>query len=179
LVSAHLITSLTWSTNVALRSDHLPISVSFIGDELPPRLVRTYTNFNLADWKQFITITESLISVLSDPGSCAEGERAFREALLSASRKCIPSSHRKNFVPSLPRDAVPMMERRDELPRQDPADPLIEQLNHDISAVVSKSSRLKWIEQVESHCLKSNSSRYWSLLRNLSGTKSYIPLTNP
>jgi hypothetical protein len=174
LVSAHLLTSLTWHTKIKLRSDHLPITVSFVGDEPPPRMVRTYTNFNLANWGQFIAIIESLISVLPDPRSCAEGERAFCEALLSASKRCILSGHRKNFVLGLPHDAYPLLQRRVGLRPQDPTDPIIAQPNHYISAVVIDSSRKKWIEQVESHSLKSNSSRYWSLLCNFSGKHSHI-----
>lgn len=54
LISAHLLTAVNWSTNVALNSDHLPVSIVY-ADDLPPECdSRTFTNFRLVNWDLFI-----------------------------------------------------------------------------------------------------------------------------
>jgi hypothetical protein len=95
LISAHLAAASTWCTHIQLNSDHLPITVDF-GDDAPsPRCARTFTNFHLADWSEFLAETESRFIDLPDRVGCAKGERIFREVILSASGHCIPSGIRK------------------------------------------------------------------------------------
>jgi hypothetical protein len=51
LISAHLALSVCWLTDVALNSDHLPISITYVDDDQPlPRTAKTYVNFKRAKW---------------------------------------------------------------------------------------------------------------------------------
>jgi hypothetical protein len=113
LISAHLALSAVWGTHVKCNSDHLPISIDVGRDSPPVRSAKTYTNFRLADWPRFIRETEGSFSSLLDPVSCATGEQVFRKILLKASGRCIPSGHRNNYTPGLPREAVPLVNRRE------------------------------------------------------------------
>ena len=179
LISAHLAATSIWSTHIGLNSDHLPITIDLGGDSPPARASRTYTNFRLAKWKDFIAETELRFATLPPPESCATDEQTFREILLTAAGHSIPAGHRKEYTPGLPRAAVPLVGRRDELRRLDPHDPEISDLNDEITSVICESSRKSWVEKVESCSLNSNSTRYWSLLRNLSGKRARQPPNQP
>jgi hypothetical protein len=168
LILAHLALSALWSTNINLNSDHLPITVDLGGDSAPARSAKTFTNFRLADWGGFLEETEFNFAVLPEPASCTAGERVFHEIVNAASGHWIPSGHRKSYTPGLPRVAVPLMNRRDELRHADPQDPEVANLNDEINDVICESFRQAWTEKVESCGPNSNSSKYWSLIRNLS-----------
>jgi hypothetical protein len=149
LISALLAAASTWCTHIQLNSDHLPITVDFGDDASPPRCARTFTNFCLAEWPEFLAETESRFINLPDPVSFAKGERIFRDVVLSASGHCIPSGTRKDYTPGLPREAVPLTKRWDDLRRADPIDPEIGTLNKEISEIICRSSRKAWTEKVE------------------------------
>ena len=171
LISAHLALPALWTTHVKLNSDHLPITID-LGDDSPPaRSARTYTNFRLADWGKYLLETEANFASLPDPVSCDAGEKVFRGVLLEASGHCIPSGHRKNYSPGLPREAVPLVSRRDVLRQTDPTDPEIDNLNDEISMVVCDANRKAWNDKVKSCGPNLNPSKFWGLLRNLSGKR--------
>ena len=70
IISAHLALSALWTTHTQLRSDHLPIVISF-PDCQPSnsRTSRSFSNLRLADWDGFRKETEALFSTLSPPTS--------------------------------------------------------------------------------------------------------------
>jgi hypothetical protein len=115
IAPAHLLPSLTWSVQTSLNSDHLPIIVSYLTDDPPPRLRRSFTNFKLANWPGFIAESEDLISSLPPPTSCAKDVQKFTKILLSASKHNIPSGYRKDYIPGLPNAAKDLIRERDEL----------------------------------------------------------------
>jgi hypothetical protein len=58
--SAHIALTFTWSTHVKLNSDHLPITITFLSDDIPsPWKTKSYTNFSKADWPAFICEKEA------------------------------------------------------------------------------------------------------------------------
>ena len=179
LISAHLALSASCTTNVLLNSDHLPITINFDDDPPPIRVTRTFTNFRLARWADFVAESELLFSHLPPPASCAAGEANFRKVMLTASKHNIPSGFRKSFTPGLPHEAVDLTKRRDELRCLDPLDPEIPILNNNISETIRKSSKKACIDKVESCSLQSNPIKYWSLLRNLSGKRAHQPPNQP
>jgi hypothetical protein len=164
LAPAHLLPSLTWCAHTSLNSDHLPITISFLTDDLPPRARRSFTNFKLADWASFIWVSEDAVSKLEDPTNCARDEQMLRSILLDASRHHIPSGYRKDFVAGLPNSAKHLITECDKLRARDPADPEIQGLNARITEAVRKTSRQSWIEKVESSTLKNNPGKCWSLI---------------
>jgi hypothetical protein len=179
LISAHLSLSALWSTQVKLNSDHLPITIDFDGDTPLKRTARTYTNFRLADWGAFLRETEAGFADQPDPVSCASGERIFRDIVCSASGHWIPAGHRKSYTPGLPRAAVPLVNRRDVIRTVDPLDPEVATLNTEINDVICESSRKAWTDKVESCGPKSSSSKYWALIKNLSGKRARQPPNQP
>jgi hypothetical protein len=138
----------------------------------PPRSTRCYTNFRLADWAAFVEETEAVIPELPEPVLCATGEKFFRNVLLAASSHCIPSGFRKEYTPGLPCEAILLTERLDRLRLADPHDPEIVALNDQISSIVCESSWKTWHEKVEKCDLKSDPTRCWALIRNLSGKRA-------
>jgi hypothetical protein len=146
---------------------------------LPPRTARNFTNFCLAKWNRFVAESEALFAELPLPPSCAKGERDFWNVLQTASKHCIPSGHIKSYMPGLYRDAVPLVKRCDELRCLNPLDPDIPHLNAEIADLSNEAAKKKWKESVESCGPKTNSTRFWSLLRNLSGKGASQPLNQP
>jgi hypothetical protein len=150
LISVHLALSLSWSTNVSLDSDHLPISISFNDDVPPPRTASTYTNFKRAKWGLWTSETESLFRNATQPASCSQGVKSFQNVLLKASKHHIPSGFRKDFRSGVPRAAVSLTEERDRRRSIDPHDPELPRLNLEISEMVRCENRKVWQESVQS-----------------------------
>jgi hypothetical protein len=179
IASAHLLSSLNWSVLTTLNSDHLPIIVSFLTDDPPPRLRRSFTNFKLADWPGFLWESEELISGLDPLTSCARDAQKFSNVLLSASKHNIPSGFRKDFIPGLPNAAKDLIRERDDLHSNDPSDPALPDLNARIEDSIKASSRKAWREEMEASSHNANSEKFWSLLKRLSGKSSRPPPNQP
>ena len=78
-VDTPLALSFDFGVSTTLNSDHLPVSLSFPDDNVPPpRGGRTFTNFRKADWEGFKRDSEALFAVLPHPTSCAAGEKEWR-----------------------------------------------------------------------------------------------------
>ena len=71
LILAHLALAVSWTTDVKLSSDHLPITISFVDDHPNPHLTRTFVNFNRADKAEL----EDLVSHLPQPTLCNAGKK--------------------------------------------------------------------------------------------------------
>jgi hypothetical protein len=169
LISAHLVPSVSWSTNTRLNLDHLPISISFLGDILPSKAQRTFTNFGRADWEALTTMTELSFHRTSPPVTCAGGEKVFRDIINEAARRCIPAGYRQDFIPGLPKEAVPLVSEHDARRDQDPNDPEIINLNERISSAVIDNKQKLWANKIKDCNHKDDPRKYWSLLRTLSG----------
>jgi hypothetical protein len=144
----HLLSSLTWSVQTKLNSEHLPITVSYLTDSPSLRQYRSFTNFKLADWPGFLRESEDLISRLDPPNSCAKDAMKFSEILLTASKHNIPSSFRKDYNPGLPNPAKYLIRKCDELHSIDPANPALLDLNARMEDAIKVSSRQAWRNEV-------------------------------
>ena len=160
-----------WSTCIDLGSDHLPISVTFVDKtESSARRTRlSYANYNKADWSLFKSELEKRVRRLGRPGNCKSGEIKFRKAVLSASKKAIPSDFRKDFEPGLPSEAVDLRKQVNVLRATNPRDSEISGLNRQINEIIDKNARDTWRQEVEEADPKTSSSKFFSLLRKLSG----------
>ena len=105
------------------------------------------------------------------PSSCSTGEPLFRRTLLSAAKHHVPQGNIPNHIPNLPDSTKRLIRRRDELRSTDPTHPHIRVLDQHITKDISDSNRQKWIHTVETCSHKQNPSRFWSLLRTLSGKR--------
>jgi hypothetical protein len=76
LISAHVALSVNWATELTLNSDQLPIGITIIDDQPPPRSSKTYVNFKCAKWGIFTSKVEERIARLPQPSSCSQGGEA-------------------------------------------------------------------------------------------------------
>ena len=86
---------------------------------------------------------------------------------------------RRNFVPGLPRQAVDLIDERDRARSIDPSDPVIEQLDARITSCIFEDRQKQWRDKVESSSFKNNPSKFWRLLKSLSGKRSSPPPNQP
>jgi hypothetical protein len=178
-ISAHLALSVTWSTDITLNSDHLPICITFIDDQPPPRTTRTFVNFKRVKWGLFTSETERLFADLQRPTSCSTGEQLFRRVLSRAFKHHIPAGYRKDFQPGLSREAIDLTKFRDRLRELDPLDPEIPNLNQLITDTISNEHEKLWREKVESSNPRDNPDKHWRLIRILSGKRPHQPPNQP
>ena len=75
-------------------------------------------------------------------------------------------------MPGIDASSASLIAERDEKRAQDPADPEIEGLNVRISASLAASSRKKWLETVSDADRRTKPTRFWRLLKNLSGKRT-------
>ena len=179
IASASLVSSVDLSVHTKLNSDHLPILVNFLDNFLPRRDRETYVNFCKADWPRFTAELDDLVSQLPPPAGCSSGERLLRDAIKTASKHSIPAGFRRDFKPEFPREAVDVAAERDRSRSSTPNDPRIEQLNLEISNLVSANKQRVWREKVCSANPRQNSAAYFSLMRRLQGKQSSVPRNQP
>ena len=179
LISSHLALSVEWETHVALNSDHLPISITFIDDLPPLRTSKTFINFKRAKWGHFTSETERVFADLPRPASCSAGEKVFRRVLLKASRRHIPAGFRKDFMPGMSRESIELTKERDRLRVANPLDPEIPRLNQLIKDTVNDDRKRLWREKVESSRPSTNPDKHWRLLRLISGKRQHQATNQP
>jgi hypothetical protein len=163
LILAHLALLVVWETCVVLNSDHLPISISFLDDQPPPRMARFYTNFKHAKWGLYTSETEVLFDNTPLPTSCSAGEKKFHEILLVAARHHIPAEYRNDFIPGLSRESVDITKERDRRRELDRHDPVIAELNTQLSVLIISEAKLSWQEEAASSNPRANPKKFWRI----------------
>ena len=179
LTPAHLFPSFSWSTSTTLNSDHLPILLSILDSSPPTCPARLFINFKLARWREFKEESECHFDRVPAPTSCDQGEKVFRQILLTAAKHNFPAGFWKTFTNGLPREAVPLARRRDAARLLDPTDPEVGRLNEEIAATVNAAAQATWSKTVESASSSSCATPFWHLLRRLSGKRIHTPPNNP
>jgi hypothetical protein len=164
LISSHLVLAVDWCTYTTLNSDYLPICISFIDDQPPPKTSKTYINFKHAKWGRFTSETERVFSHLLRPTACSTGEKVFWRVLLKASKCHIPAGNREDFMLGILRESIDLTKTRDRLQVNNPLDPEIPLLNQQIKDTVTNDQRRLWREKVESSKPRDNPDKHWRLL---------------
>ena len=168
-ISAHLAAEASWLPTCALNSDHLPILIE-LG---PPTSVNVpgpmYSNYKKADWEGFRCETEAAFENTQAPVSCSLGEHTFRSILQRAAGHHIPRGRRNVHIPGLSDEAKDLIRERDTLRSGRHDDPALPDLERRVADAISSSARNTWINTVESTSHRHNPSRFWSLLKSLSG----------
>ena len=164
--------SFDWIASTALNSDHLPVSLIITDEVSPPRGGRTYTNFRKAKWDEFKRETETHFAHLPLPSSCSTGEKEWRRVMQKCSARHIPAGFHRIFVQGLDPTSASLIGERDSRRALDPNDPEIASLNLRISASLASSSRKKWMETLQEADRRTNPSRFWRLLKGLSGKRA-------
>ena len=143
------------------------------------RILRSYTNFRAADVARFRDLSEADFTSVPLPTSCSSGEKIFRRIVVRASKRSVPAGRCTKFTPGLPREAADLAKQRDDLRAANPSDPSIAVINTEIKSLTSKSKRQRWREHVESCNCSSGPGQFWSLLRNMSGKRVFVPPNQP
>lgn len=100
LATSSLLPSIHWTAEVALTSDHLPITITISRTlEKINAEKKTYINFNKANWQGFLDFTETYFEKTTFPQTIAEAEKKFRNILNKAKARYIPAGciHTKNY----------------------------------------------------------------------------------
>ena len=173
LISSHLVLDAGWYTEVSLGSDHLPILISvtdmaysYKGEQ------RCFTNYRRADWTGFQREVENLLQNSPPPSSADSGEVILREIVLTASKHHIPSGVRRDFIPKLNDEAKQLIRNRDNIRKDNPNHPDINQISLQLKTAIAVSAKQAWITEVESCNHRTHSRHFWSLLKRLSGKQS-------
>jgi hypothetical protein len=181
IINSHLIFNTTWTTHTTLSSDHIPITITLTADDipLPPHAKRTYINFNRAHWEGYTADSETLFSTLPPPISCAVGEKAFREALLTAAKHNIPAGRIPNFRPNLTPDTRTLIAQRDTLRAANPQDPTLPDIERDIAHHITEANKQAWHGKLARATPHDSPKSYWDLLGTLAGKRTRTPPNQP
>jgi hypothetical protein len=181
MASAHIALACTWVTHIRLNNDHLPITITLPTDDASPtpRKVKSYTNFNKADWPAFIRETDTKFRELPPPTSVEAGEKDFRDILLKASSHCIPSGYRHLCIPGISCEAASLINQCDAIRAIDPLDLSFVDLNYDINKIIAENRRQIWREKGEETGQRAEPSKFWLLLWGLSGKRQFVPPNQP
>ncbi|XP_018025718.1 uncharacterized protein LOC108681219, partial [Hyalella azteca] len=166
IISDHLLLDTSWTPQVALNSDHLPILIHLPSsvDSSTPRAARFYVNFKKADWPAYTAATEAALQMVNNA---------------EHSRQHIPAGFRKDFSPSVNPGTRLLIEQRDDTRARDPSDPRLPNLNLEISISIQAHARDKWRTHLASCCRRTNQSKHWNLLRSLAGKRNRPPPNQP
>jgi hypothetical protein len=113
----------------------------------------------------------------ADAYSVGAGEKIFRKVLLTVAKHAIPVGFRKDCKPGLSREANILINEHDTLRAADLTDPSIEILK--ITKIISENKKSIWRDKVAASGSQLDSSKCWSLLRGLSGKRTYVPPNEP
>ena len=154
-----------------LNSDHLPVALTLDNDTPTARISRSFTNYRKASWSEFKHETERHLANLPLHTSCSVVEKEWRRVLQKASAHHVPSGYYRNYTPGLNAESARLVRERDEKRFQDPDDPSLPELNHQVAASIAAASRKRWMETVVDADRKQNPRRNWNLLKSLSGKR--------
>ena len=151
-----------------LNSDHIPTTILFDDDIPPCQLAKSFVNFHKANWQGFKRDTEAQFASTPLPSSCAQGEKIWRRILQKVSARNVPSGNFKEYHPSRDPVSARLVAEHDDVRKNNPNNPSIPGLNHQIAASIAAASRQRWMETVKEANQKLNPRRYWNLLKSLS-----------
>ena len=166
IASTNLLPTTNWKVENILNSDHLPITISLTAtlkkfNSKP----QTYINFSKADWPKFQSFTEKEFSKAKKVENVHEAEKFFRTTLQKASKKFIPAGRIPTTYNALPTEAAKLIDQRDEVKKNDPADARLPDLNNNINKLINEHKKTKWQE----HLAKCDpgSKKLWTTIKSL------------
>ncbi len=166
IVSANLIPYANWRIANKLSSDHSPIIISLKADlQKLNSKNQTFINFSKANWPNFEKYVEDKIKKSRKIKSVHKAEIFFRHTLQKAAKKFIPAGRIPKVFNALPTEAANLMNERDNIKKDNPADPRIPDLNHNITKKIKEHRRKKWIEHIAS--CQAGSQKLWKTIKSL------------
>ena len=168
--SSNLIPCTTWKVEHKMKSDHLPIVISLSADIQKTRAKKqTYVNFDKADWEGFKNHTEEVFAnarhIGDEDKDIHNAEKYFRKTIQKAAGKYIPAGRIPKVFNALPREAVSLIEERDEIRKHNPNDNRIPELNNNINKIANEHRKKKWTDHL-SKC-QQGSRKLWKTIKGL------------
>jgi hypothetical protein len=166
IVSSNLIPSTTWTVENKLSSDHLPITISLSANlKKFNSKHQTFINFSKANWPGFTEFTENIFSKARYVNDVQKAEKFFRNSLLKAVGRHIPQGRIPKTYNALPTDAARLIEERDEVRKNNPADIRLHDLNNEIDSKIKEHRCKKWNEHLDK--CQQGSTDLWKTIKNL------------
>ena len=171
LVSNSLLATSEWKAETKLSSDHLPITINLKATIKKIKSQdKQYINFEKANWESFYKFTEEKFADAYHTNNVHKDERFFRNIIQKAAKQFIPSGRIMKVVNEIPTAATNLMDERDQLRHNNPANPRIQELNREINIKINEHKQNKWKEHLDK--CKANSKKLWSTVKNLTNKPS-------
>lgn len=98
---------------------------------------------------------------------------------MTASKHALLSGFRRDCRPGISREAADLIRERDNIRTINPQDPVIEELNRNISKVIAENKRGIWLDKIKNAGHHTDLTKFWSFLRRLSGKCTHVPPNQP
>jgi hypothetical protein len=95
------------------------------------------------------------------------------------SKHAVPAGFCRDFVPGLLREAADLIGEQDSLRSTDSLNPGIEVMNQEIANLIAQNKRNIWRDKVKFSGDHAEPSKFWNLLRGLSGKKVHVLSNQP
>ena len=148
-MSNTLYNRISWTTQHALSSDHLPIITTnnIRHDYRLQQNRQTVTNYKKADWTQFTEDTESAFAQTT----IHTANRIFTNIILIADKQNIPKGKMHSNCRLLAEHIVCKITQRNNIRRANICDPALILLNEEITSDILKHKQNIWKEQLDAH----------------------------
>ena len=168
LASNSLLASSSWKTEIKMSSDHLPILINISADIKKKKSQdKVYMNFGKADWSSFTEEIEIRLSNAYHSSNVHDDERFLRRTIQRAANKYIPSGRIMRTVHEIPKEALRMINERDQMRSNNPSDPRLQDLNNNINKLIADHKLNKWRDHID-NC-QPNSKNLWNTIKDIQG----------
>lgn len=171
MVHHTLITSADWKADLALSSDHLPITISMdIEIDIIESEGRTFMNFLKAYWESFKQYTERRLERIQSNFSLTcvhKCEKMFSEVITKAMKLFIPAGRIKMIKPNFPNEAVKLAAESDDIRQINPGDPRVNILNNKFSKLVYEHKKQKWLNHLNTATFTQGPKNLWKTIKGL------------
>ena len=166
IASSDLIPTTNWTTETKMSSDHLPILITITANLIKTNTKhRNYINFNKADWPKFKDFTENIFSKAKKVTDIFKAEKFFRNTVQKAASKFIPAGRIPKTFNALPTEAARLIDERDNIRANNPADVRITDMNNNINKLINDHRKEKWNEHL--HNCPAGSKKLWTTIKSL------------
>ena len=157
-VSNTLYNQISWTTQHALSSDHLPTitTTNIRHDYRLQQNRRTFTNYKKSDWTRFTEDTESAFAQTTIPTDIHTVNKIFTNIILMADKQNIPKGKMHSNCRLLPEDIVCKITQRNNVRRANTCDPALKLLNEEITSDIQKHKQNIWKEHLDRRSLGSH-----------------------
>ena len=174
IASPNCLPACNWTADVSMSSDHLPILIKMETNMNKTKSEnKTYINFNKADWAAFYFDTETCFANAIINDNVHSSEKTFRKIINKAAKKHIPAGRIPHTFNAVPSDTAKLMEERDKVRKENPADPRLPDLNKNININIRDHRQKKWTEHLEK--CGPGSKKLWSTIKSLTTNNKKQP----